>query len=188
MKGLGRHIPRIALFVIILASLVPASAFAQKICDMGMARAWVDDAMLRRVEGIWEFCGDDTRVLIRRAGYDDNLYDIIAIETPDTRVQPGDVIGYLKASPVGTKFEMSVCRGGERGVLAEPGKCLAELNEREDAILVKGRKMKFSLASRWFLPSFWRAVRLSVKNPLDNLPEGLVRVYPEPTGREPEYL
>lgn len=165
------------------------SCCAAEISDMQAAREWCDRTMLHRVEGIWEFPEDQTHVLIRRSLTDNNSYEIIVVDSPDTRLHAGDNIGSLTNSPVSAKFEMTLCRTLTRGILANPGKCLAELKESENAMLIKGKRMKFTLASRWFLPSFWRAVRVSVKNPLDELPRGLVRVYPQNgSRREPDYL
>lgn len=165
-----------------------SAASGQKVCDMAAAREWCDGAMLRRVEGIWEFPDDETRVLVRRQNGTSNRYEVIVVETADTRLEPGENIGYLQASPVATKFAMELFRNRKLGVLSDPGKCLAELNESEDALLVTGRKLKFSLASRWFLPSFWRAIRISSKNPLDQLPYGMIRIYPTPRKHQPDYL
>ncbi len=164
------------------------AVMAETICDMGMAREWCDRTMLRAVEGIWEFPEDQTRVLVRRVLAEENRYEIIVIESPDTRIKPGDNIGDLTCSALPTKFEMSLYRTKQRGIFASPGKCLAELDSKQDAMIVKGRKMKFALASRWFLPSFWRTIRVTVKNPLQDLPKGMVRIYPTSVKRNPDYL
>lgn len=161
---------------------------AESISDMGRAREWCDGAMLRRVEGIWEFPDDETRVLIRRENGTSNRYEIILVESADTRLQPGEKIGWLQASPIPTKFEMELYRNRKGNILSDPGHCMAELNETDDALLVSGRKFKFSLASRWFLPSFWRALRVSSSNPLDKLPHGMVRIYPTTRKQQPDYL
>lgn len=171
---------------LILASV--AICAAERICDMGAAREWCDRTMLHRVEGIWEYPDDQTRVLVCRSAAYDNRYDIVVVESPDTRLVPGEAIGYMQASPVPTKFEMGLFRSRQKGILADMAKCLAELTEKDDAIVVRGRKLRFSLASRWFLPSFWRAVRVSLKDPLESLPRGMVRIYPTGTRRQPDYL
>lgn len=174
--------------VILLAAITAARASDRDICDMRAAREWCDGAMMHRVEGIWEFPEDETRVLIRRQTESGNSYAIIVIESPDTRLHPGDNIGELKVSPAPTKFEMSLYRTLLKGILGSPGKCLAELDEKNDALLIDGRKIRFSVGSRWFLPSFWRAVKISIKNPLDALPKGMIRIYPVYSRRQPDYL
>lgn len=187
---MGRILLLISLLSMWLATAVAQTAPSPAgiICDMGMARDWCDNAMLDRVEGIWEFPEDQTRVLIRKSRASSGSYDIIVVESPDTRLVPGETIGSLRESVASTKFEMLLCRNRVDGLLADPGKCLAELAESDNSLLVRTRKLKFSLASRWFLPSFWRALRVSVKNPLDQLPRGLIRVYPLTIKRQPDYL
>lgn len=164
------------------------AAEADTICDLGAARDWCEHTMLHRVEGIWEYPDDQTRVLVCRSMAYENRYDIVVVDSPDTRLAPGETIGYMQASPVPTKFEMALFRSRQKGILADMAKCLAELTEKDNSIVVKGRKLQFSLAGRWFLPSFWRAVRVSLKDPLESLPRGMVRIYPEPSLRQPDYL
>lgn len=181
---------RIAAFLLCLVTLGGfLRAEPPRIADMGMAKDWCDEAMLDNVEGVWEFVEDNTDVLIRRSAMQPNTYEIIVVSTPDTRLTPGDCIGYLKKSASPDKFEMGVYRTKPEGSLfKDMGKCLAQLNEKNDAITVKGKSVKFSLGSRWLLPAFWRMIRISTKNPLDNLPKGLVRVYPEPRNTKIDYL
>lgn len=180
---------KLRLLIILSLLMLNAHAWAQTICDMKAARDWCDSMMLSRAEGVWEYPDDHTSVLIRRSAADPSLYDMIVVDSPDTRLQPGDNIGYLRESPDPKSFEMGVYRTKKsNGVLAELGKCLARLDRENGALLVKGRKLKFSLASRWLLPAFWRMIRISVKDPLENLPKGLVKIYPETQRREPDYL
>ena len=150
---------KVQLLTLLLTLVTTAfSGRGETICDMQAARDWCDRTMLHRVEGVWRYPDDQTTVLVRRAAASDGRYDIVVVESPDTRLQPGETIGYLETTPVGTKFEMGVYRTKTGGVLRELGRCAAELNDKEDALLVKGRKLKFSLGSRWLLPSFWRQI------------------------------
>lgn len=175
---------------ILFFAIISCAAFAQgeKIADMQAAREWCDRTMTHRIEGIWEFPDDHTRVLIRRDDSRQGRYDIVAIESEDTRILPGESIGYLQESALPEKFEMGLFRSRRAGVLSELGKCLAELNDSKDALLVKGREIKFSLNTRWLLPSFWRIIRIGLKDPLESLPKGLVRIYPAKGHRQPDYL
>lgn len=180
------------LLLSFLAATALATACAQEICDIIAAREWCDRTMLHRVEGIWEYPEDRTQVLVRRSPQSDYRYDIIVIDTPDTRLHPGEAIGYLQASPVATKFEMGLYRDKRRGVLRELGKCVAELGEHDTALIVSARRVKFTFGLRWLLPAFWQQIRntvgLSVRDPLESLPRGMVRIYPETTVRQPDYL
>lgn len=174
--------------IVILLLLSWSIAFADNIVDMGFARDWCDRTMLRKVEGIWEYPTDHTRVLVRRSSYSDTRYDIVVVESADTRLTPGETIGYLQESPSSSKFEMGLYRTKTKGKFNELGKCLAEYNSGDDAIIVKSPKLKVSLSSRWFLPNFWRALKVNLSNPIESLPQGMVRIYPENRKRQPSYL
>lgn len=87
-----------------------------------------------------------------------------------------------------SKFELELFRNRVKGILANPGKCMAEYLSKEDALVITQRKIKLSLASRWFLPSFWRALRVNFKDPLEQLPRGMVRIYPSSKPRKTDYL
>ncbi|MDE7180208.1 MAG: hypothetical protein K2N88_03305 [Muribaculaceae bacterium] len=156
------------------------------VTDIAAAREWCATTMLHRVEGLWEFPDDQTIVLIRRSPVA-HRYDIVVADTPDTRLHPGEIIGYVQESAAADKFEMNLCSrwlGKEGGQLT---KCMAQLVENDSAIVVKGRKIKFGLRGWWILPSFWKMINLSWKDPLENLPKGMIRVYPS-TRRQPDYL
>lgn len=156
--------------------------------DMQSAREWCDNTSLQNIEGIWEFPEDMTRVLVSRDMITPYRYNIILIDSPDTRLIPGETIGYMQASASPAKFEMGIYRTKLNKKLSQLGKCLAQLDDKNGAILVSGRKISFSIGSRWLLPSFWRLVKLSLKDPLESLPKGLVKVYPNPVRSFPDYL
>lgn len=181
----------ISIFVFIcLTSIISTeTCHAIEISDFGAAKEWCDLTMLDMLEGIWEYPDDHTTVLIRRSSNNKSEYEIIVVESPDIRLIPGEKIGYMKQSPDPSKFEMGIFRTKrDNGIFAEPGKCLAQFNDKNDALYVKGRSLKFSLGSRYLLPAFWRMVKISVKDPLENLPKGLIRIYPSSRRRQPDYL
>ena len=116
--------------LIILTLLIAAHAAAiraDSITDMGAARDWCDSTMTHRVEGIWEFPEDETRVLVRKQTASATRYVITVVESPDTRLVPGEEIGQMQASPDPTKFEMTLYRTKLKGAAGNPGKCLAVL-------------------------------------------------------------
>lgn len=176
----------IATFLSILT--LRAETVSRDVSDMGAARDWCDSAMLHRIEGIWEFTADETKVLVRRMPGRTTEYEIIVIESPDVRLHPGEAIGSIKASASASKFDMFLCTGRRNDLPGDPRHCLVTLDDKNGVMITESSKIKLSLSSRWFLPSFWRALRVSVKNPLDALPRGLVRIYPVENRREPDYL
>lgn len=163
------------------------SGTEEGICDIIAAREWCDGNMLHRVEGIWEFPEDETTVLVKRNRQMPHRYDIVVVSSPDTRLKPGETAGYMHESADNAQFEMAVYRSRTEGKLSEPAKCLAQLRDNDNTIVAKGRKLSFSLRSWSILPSFWRLVRMTYKDPLENLPRGMIRIYPEST-RHPDYL
>lgn len=173
----------------LLANVFAILAYGERpvISDIVAAREWCDATMMHRVEGIWEFPEDETTVLICRNEHTPHRYDIVAVSSPDTRLHPGQTVGYLVESAESDKFEMALCRAQEKSVFAEFTKCLAQLRDDDNTIVAKGRKLKFSLRARWLLPSFWKMINITFKDPLENLPRGLIRIYPENT-RQPDYL
>lgn len=164
------------------------SAGAQVIADMGMARDWCDRSMLQAMEGIWEFPADETKVLVKQSPTSSRCYDIIVIESPDTRLIPGEMIGTLSESVVSSKFELDLCRNRVKGILSNPGRCMAQYLADEDALVISERKLKILLSPRWLLPSFWRSIRVNLKRPANELPKGMVRIYPTSKPRKIEYL
>lgn len=163
------------------------SGSEERICDIVAAREWCDANMLHRVEGIWEFPEDETTVLVRRNRQVPHRYDIIVVSSPDTRLKSGETAGYMHESADNSQFEMAVYRSRTEGKLSEPAKCLAQLRDKDNTIVAKGRKLSFSLRSWSILPSFWKLVRMTYKDPLENLPRGMIRIYPAST-RQPDYL
>lgn len=170
----------------------PVSAL--QISDMGRAIEYCDRAPLERVEGIWEFPEDNTRVLIKRADQKRSLYDIIIISSPDCRLHAGEKIGEMTPSIDSDKFRLSLYTSRRDGLLTDPSNCIAVFNDNEGTMRVEKRKFKISLRFTRYLPKFWRLLSLlSSDNPVDKLPKGLVRIYPTRSGnvasdRQPIYL
>ena len=170
--------------------LFPFLAAAADISDEGAARAYCDAAPLLRIEGIWEFPSDGTRVLIRRTGPDTKGCDIILLSSPDCRLLPGETIGALTPAAEAGRFRLSLCRRRSQGILSDPAHCAAKLSSSGNSLTINPRKLKLRLGTLWFLPRFWRALRLSVSDPEGQLTDGLVRLYPRIPDRtsDPVYL
>lgn len=177
---------------LLLIFLICFMSNGREIRDMGAAREWCDNAMLQLIEGIWMFPDDETSVLIRKSAGQANMFDLVVIETPDTRLTPGEIIGNIKSTPLSTKFELNLFKNKTKGLLSDSEKCMAELNENEDALIISMPKKKFRFTPRMILPSFWNLIRLSFRiddsNPVEKLPYGMVRIYPQFTPRQIDYL
>lgn len=179
-------VPVLLTLLILLSA--PLTAWGADVCDEGQAQEYCDTTALHRIEGIWEFPDDQTRVLIHRqeAG---NAYDITVVATADCRMIPGDIIGNIRPSAEPGTYEMSLSRLKVRGVFSDPGKCKARLADNESSLTFTTRKLSFRLGSYYLLPKFWRLFRFKIKDV--EIPQGMIRVYPVPYGskvKEPVYL
>lgn len=182
------------LITLLAAWFASGSALGQNstaeppVADMGMARQWCDQALLQRIEGVWEFPSDRTRVLIRRSAKDPRQYDLIAVETPDVRIMPGTSLGSMRETPDPVKFELSLHRDLRDAIKGVAGSCLATLSASGDAITVCAPEWKFKFNPRWFLPGFWRAIVISRNKAGISIPAGMLKVYPKPITRSIDYL
>lgn len=167
--------------ILTLWLLWAATANAAKIADEQAAREYCDRAPLLRIEGIWEFPSDGTRVLIRKAETGNRSCDIVLLSSPDCRLTPGETIGSISPAPEQGKFRLSLCRRRSKGLLTDPAHCAAKLSSSGNSITIKPRKFKIGLRSMWFLPKVWRALRVSLSDPEGELLDGMIRIYPVTT-------
>lgn len=178
---------RILLLSATLFMVIPlhGAATSTVIADEGRARQYCDTTTLQRIEGIWEFPSDDTRVLIRTADdTSDADYEIIVLTSADCRLTPGQRIGTITETARAGTFEMSLCRQLVKGVLTDPDKCVATLQDHDGSLLFKPRKFKISLRSMSLLPNFWKRLRFNITAPDAEIPQGMIRIYPVPYGSD----
>ncbi len=175
---------RLSLLLLFLFSLLPSMWMkGEKISDMGRALEYCHEAPLDRIEGIWEFPEDNTAVLIRLSDQRKRKYDLIVITTPDCRLNPGEKIGEMTGSVDPDKFHLSLFTTRRDGLLSDPGNCMAIFNENDGSLRVEKRKFKISLRNARYLPNFWKMLsifRFSSDNPVEKLPTGLTRLFPNP--------
>ncbi len=180
--------------VIFLAAIFPAfrvmaaNAFEDNVFDLESAMQYCKETELEGPEGIWEFVEDETQVLIKKESRGGNDYDIVIISTPDCRLKPGDKIGSLQRSAKRGKYKMNLFVSRNMGIFTDSRRCLAEYIDKEDAMQVQPLKLKISVRTMWFLPKFWRSLRISFDNPAADLPHGLLRIYPRNEPTKPIYL
>ena len=159
------------------------AAYGEKISDMGRALEFCRKSPLDRIEGIWEFPEDNTAVLIALSDQRKRRYDIIIITTPDCRLKPGEKIGELTGSIDPNKFHLSLYSTRRDGILSDPSNCLAIFNEKDGSLRVEKRKFKISFKASRYLPKFWKMLsifRFSTDDPIEKLPKGLIRLFPNP--------
>lgn len=160
-------------FMLLSAFQLNAAAISEE-----EARFWCDTNPLRAVEGIWEYPSDNTRVLIQADKNIPGAYSIIVLSTPDCRLDAGEIIGRLLPSADSSQFHLEQFTKKDNNILNNIFGCSAVLSSDGESIHVKSTKLKLKISPYTLLPKFWRLVRISVKNPSENLPAGLIKIYP----------
>ncbi len=195
------HAGRVAavLCLLVCAWLLPSGGHAQTHdapavhaagMDWKRAMEYCDSTALLPVEGIWEYPEDGVTVLVRRQAMR-GRFDVVAVESADTRIGPGDVLGTLEGSADPSAFRLTLATRDLDDNLGRPAECLATLSKDEQSLYVKTKKRKLSLNATWILPRFWRIARLKTTDPLEKLPAGMTRLYPLPDAvipGSPRYL
>ncbi|MDE7437065.1 MAG: hypothetical protein K2M93_01135 [Muribaculaceae bacterium] len=156
--------------------------------DYGLAQKYCDTSELTGPEGIWQFPDDETTVLLRRHPHSASKFEIFVIESPDCRLNPGEKLGELHSSADSSKFKLNLYTSRKTGILTDSRSCSAELKENGDAFIMHPLKLKISLRTMWFLPRFWRSLRINIENPSASVPYGLIRLYPRYAPLAPFYL
>lgn len=163
--------------------------------DMPAAKEWCDSTPLALIEGIWEYPSDGVRVLIMRREGSSSVYDMRIIEGADGILEPGETLGVLHptASPRKFHLKMRVNPSSRVKKLTKWENGAAELTASGNAIDVDMPQTKFSFNPLGFLHGFWRIVRMHRSNPSEDLPHGLVKIYPSYDGNNssfanPRYL
>lgn len=146
--------------------------------SMEEARRWCDVSPLSAVEGIWEYPEDGAFVLVMADRTAPGTFTVSILSTPDCRLERGDVIGRLHPSADPRQFRLEQMTKKDSGGLIKPADCTATLSADGESLRVRGKKTKVRIQPYTLLPRFWRIVRVSEKNPVEDLPAGLLKVYP----------
>lgn len=178
----------ICIIALAWGMILPCHAYCDDVYDMEDAVRYCDQKALAGIEGIWEFPDDDTVVFIGKDDNKEGRYNIILLESPDCRFEPGEKVGEMESSPDKYKYSLALRIEKSKDVLATTRSCVAILDKDGTSIQMKPLKIKISLRSMWFLPKFWRSLKISVDNPKAGLPVGLVKRYPESRQALPLYF
>lgn len=168
--------------VVVVAGDVPT--------DLAEAVDYCRRTPLLPAEGVWEFPDDETTVWIKRDRSSARHYDVIVLRTPDCRLNAGQKIGRLEETAMPRVYKMSLYGRRVGGIMTDSRQCVAKLKDDDGSMTIDPGKLKISLRNLWFLPRFWRMLRIVYNNPQDNVSPGLIRLYPEAGGsaRKPVYL
>lgn len=161
--------------VLISLISVPSYAFFSSEAEI---RDWCDSSILSPIEGIWEYPEDGARVLIQADPTHPDTFTISIISTPDCRLEFGDIIGRLHPTVDTKQFRLEQWTNKEKANFTKAENCAAILSSDGETLRIKSPKLKFKINLNTLLPRFWRVVRVSYDDPTDNLPAGLIKVYP----------
>lgn len=161
--------------------------------DMEMARQICEELPLENVEGIWLYPDDQVSVLILNdnEGSLSNLstYTISVVQTSDSRLHPGDVIGKLYATPDDKVFKIELSTEKKNDLLLKPKSIIANLSNEGDTFIIKKQKAPFKGRLNFnfnrLLPGFWKIVSTGISQTNNNSiqpPVGMVKVFPSYDG------
>lgn len=171
-----------------LVSIANIYVYADEIADYDSARLYCDRNALTGPEGIWEFPEDETSVFIRRDATQRGMYNIYLLESADCRFEPGEKVGHLVASADKEKYRLFLRIEKSDDLLASTRNCVATMDKDASRLLITPAKLKIAFRTMWFLPKFWRSLKVSIDNPQRNIPVGLVKIYPDNEEELPIYF
>lgn len=158
---------------------------AQTPLDIDEARRFCDTSTLQPIEGIWAYQQENLLVYIRKSANSRSVppvYDITIIESDDARLLPGTKIGTLNESTDPSVFRMKLYSAWDMGFLTLPQEYLATYRPDHEALYMKGQKLKLSFNPMRLLPSIFKAFSINYDDPLDDLPKGMIKIYPSHDG------
>lgn len=188
-------------------------AFSIPVFGQGLRTAYdIDQAIeicsslpLDNLEGVWLYPEDKVTVIILRkenASSSLPVYDISVVESDDTNLLPGEIIGSVESTAESSKYKITLFTERAGNILKDSRTCLASLSKDTDALILKGNhgkkfNLRINLNPTRLLPTFWRFVRISAnsgnKSSSNETPVGMVKIYPSYDGngssrRQPRYL
>ncbi len=181
-------IPHIIHICVFLAFMIGSTGIMMSerqepiVTDMTAVRDLCDTLPLHPIEGIWRFPDDHINVLILRdkriGATRSTSYSLYVVESEDTRLHTGDIVGKIIETPDPDKYKLSLFTKRIGGILSMPYDCVATLRSDNESMVIKTPKIKVKLNPLAFFSNFWRIARITVENPLTSLPAGLIRIYP----------
>lgn len=192
---LKHHIVNISF--VILLSMTGFCSYAsspQVAYDIDMAKEICNELPLENVEGVWVYPDDKVTVMILNENSGDRnslpSYIISVVETSDSRLHPGDMIGRLYATPDENTFRIELSTEKYNDLLLKPKSVIANLSKDGDSFTIKRQKAplrgRINLNLNRLLPGFWKIVSIGIsQNNTGNslqAPVGMVKIYPSYDG------
>lgn len=157
---------------------------AQGLPALEQAMQMLDTLAISEPEGIWEYPGEYTRVLISRdRSSTDRTYTLQVVESLDEALACGTFLGRLKPTAKERQYELVQYTRKKKNILDLPSRCMVSLSSDGRTLMIEpGGKLSLRFTPGMLLPKFWRAVRIGIKES-DRNTEGLRKLYPSGDGR-----
>lgn len=160
-----------SLLISILTAIGLQVTMAQSISDIGAAIQYCDTTAMQRIEGIWDMTATDCKVLICKDA--ENTYRAVVLESDDARLLPGSILATIVASAHPDQFRFTFNMGLKWNV-----ECMATLTADDMALQIERPRHRIKLSPHLLLYRFWGLFKYDSKNPVEQIKDGMVRIYP----------
>ncbi len=186
-KRLLNIIAALVLGMTAVASPPPEKSVALPGIDEDSMRTRLSETDLQPLEGLWYYPTEQMTLAIEKTTSADSkgeTYRLIMIDSPDTHLLPGTVIGYAEHGVTSDKYRLWLYTERDRTTLLHPMECVATLSHDAGSITFDPPKwkVKVRLNLARFLPSIFRTVSISPEKSKETMPEGFKKMYPANDG------
>ena len=149
---------------------------------------------LDALEGIWYYPDEKMMLCIESVASSPipaaERYRIMVVEAEDMSIPPGTVIGYLEDAASPAKYRLWLYSIEQSGVLQRPQECVATVGNGGRLIEIDRTKLRIRVSANLtrFLPSIFRAVRVSPYIDREDIKPGFRKVYPPGDTVGPAYF
>ena len=160
---------------------VPTSGRVYLDMNMERATAYCDTAAIRGIEGIYLWADRDAVVLLRATRKMHSAateYEIVNIESSDIMYAPGAVMGYLYPTGATDAFHAYLFDNIEPDKAVKPKHKSAKYTSSDHSIKFDGKQTKLSFNPLAIIPRVRSIMRIKQTDPLADLPDGLLLIYP----------
>ncbi|MCH5319987.1 MAG: hypothetical protein J1E38_09825 [Paramuribaculum sp.] len=143
-----------------------------------------------RIEGIWQFLADGSKIAIERNDESEGLeYRIVVIRSSNRLLRPGTLIGNLLPTGKNNIFQATVYSSdADGGKLRLPKTYTLTLGDEDSRLIFSKVKSRYKINLWRLVPYMWRGVIRSSDGDSQTT-EGCVKIFPDPSKPvEPRYL
>lgn len=162
---------------------VPSHSEELRGYSMESQMAKFESLPIQSIEGIWEYPNEMMTVAVERFASPHIspriAYRIVLLESDDSELLPGTVVGYAAESVDRRKFELWIYSERNLKQLQSPVHCVATLSEEVLTFVpMKDFNMRVRVNLTRFLPTLFRGISVYPQVDEETLPVGFRRIYP----------